>query len=198
MGKSRRRGFKSWFVEPYKQVRLGLMFLLVNFVFSALIVSVFGYFLWDIYVAVATYFKLSGSEGAMAVSKFTVPAAICLGLIAVFVITTVMVSVRYTHEIYGPLVSIHRYLDEILTGRTPAPIALRESDQLKDLATKLNSVAERVAGDQRFGPMVAVHRFIDELIEGKTPAPLKLRDNDNFNDLVTKLNRLAETQGGRK
>ena len=32
----RRRGFKSWFVEPYRQVKLGLLFIVVNLVFSAL------------------------------------------------------------------------------------------------------------------------------------------------------------------
>ena len=32
----RRRGFVSWFVEPYRQVKLGLIFLLLNFVFAGL------------------------------------------------------------------------------------------------------------------------------------------------------------------
>jgi hypothetical protein len=102
------------------------------------------------------------------------------------------VSVRYTHEIYGPLVSIHRFLDDILSGRSSVPIQLRESDQLKDLAQKLNSVAERMVNDQRAGPLVAIHRYLDDLIEGKEPAPLKLRDNDHFAELADKLTRLAQ------
>src|SRR4051812_77355 len=106
MVKSRRRGFKSWFVEPYKQVRLGLMFLLVNFVFSFLIVGVFGYFIMDMYSAVSTYFKLSGNESAMTMNKFIFPLAMGASLIVLFVVTTILVSVRYTHEIYGPLVNI--------------------------------------------------------------------------------------------
>jgi len=191
MAKGRRRGFVSWFVEPYKQVRLGLMFLLVNFAFSALIVGVFGYFVLDMYDAVVTYFKLSGAESAMTQQKFGVPIAIGGALIVLFVLTTILVSVRYTHEIYGPLVSIHRYLDEILGGRAPSPINLRESDQLKDLAGKLNLMAERLVTDNRAGPLVAVHRFLDEMIEGKNPQPLKLRDNDHFFDLAAKLNKLA-------
>jgi hypothetical protein len=191
MAKSRRRGFQSWFVEPYKQVRLGLMFLLVNFCFSILIIGVFGYYVYDIYDAVVTYFKLSGSESAMTLQKFAVPIAIGGALILLFIVTTIMVSVRYTHEIYGPLVSIHRYLDDVLAGRTPTPIQLRESDQLQDLANKLNSVAERVATDQRAGPLVAIHRYLDDLIAGKNPAPIKLRDNDLFADLVAKINKLG-------
>jgi hypothetical protein len=191
MVKSRRRGFVSWFVEPYKQVRLGLMFLLVNLAFSVMIIGVFGYYVMDIYTAVATYFKLSGSESQMTLQKFGVPIAIGSALILLFVVTTILVSVRYTHEIYGPLVSIHRYLDDLLGGKSPSPINLRESDQLKDLAQKLNSVAERFHNDQRSGPLIAVHRYLDDLLEGKNPAPIKLRDNDHFVDLVTKINAIG-------
>jgi signal transduction histidine kinase len=191
MAKGRRRGFQSWFVEPYKQVRLGLMFLLVNFVFAALIVGVFGYYVLDMYDAVVTYFKLSGAESQMTMQKFGVPLAIGGALILLFVLTTIMVSVRYTHEIYGPLVSIHRYLDEVLGGRTPGPINLRESDQLKDLATKLNAMAERLVRDDRAGPFVQMNRYLDELIAGNNPQPIKLRDNDHFADLARKLNQVG-------
>jgi nitrogen fixation/metabolism regulation signal transduction histidine kinase len=175
-------------------VRLGFMFLLVNFAFATLIVGVFGYYVLDIYDAIVTYFRLSGDESAATMRKFGVPIAIGGALIVLFIVTTILVSVRYTHEIYRPLVSIHRYLDDILNGRTPSPIQLRESDQLKDLANKLNSIAERVATDQRAGPMINVHRFLDEILDGKTPKPIKLRDNDNFFELAEKLNKVAATR----
>ena len=167
MVKGRRRGFKGLVVEPYMQIRLGLMFLLVNFLFAALIIGVFGYYVYEIYDAVVTYFKLSGNESVITMQKFAVPVGIGAGLIFLFILTTILVSIRYTHEIYGPLVSIHRYLDDLLQGRTPNSIQLRESDQLKDLADKLNSIAERFVDDQRAGPMVKVHRFLGRISCGK-------------------------------
>lgn len=192
MAKSRRRGFKSWFVEPYKQVRLGLMFLLVNFAFAVMIIGVFGYYVLDIYDAVATYFKLSGNDNAVTMQKFALPVMIGSALILLFVVTTLLVSVRYTHGIYGPLVSINRYLDDLLAGRAPQVIQLRESDQLQEVATKLNSIAERLATDQRAGPLVAVHRFLDELAAGGRPEPIKLRDSDHFSELATKVNKVLD------
>lgn len=192
MAKSRRRGFASWFVEPYKQVRLGLMFLLVNGVFATVFVCVFGYYVLEMYEVMVTYFKLSGQESAATLDKFLVPLTIGTSLIVIFVFTTILVSVRYTHEIYGPLVSIHRFLDDLLSGRAPSPIQLRESDQLQDLANKLNNVAERLTGDQRAGPLVAIHRYIDDVLEDKNPAPLKLRENDHFAELAHKLTLLAQ------
>ena len=189
--KGRRRGFVSWFVEPYKQVRLGLVFLLVNFVFAALILGVFGYYIWEVYQAVSVYFKLSAGENLVAMQKFSVPLIACASLILLFVAATILVSVRYTHEIYGPLVSIHRYLDEVLAGSVPQKIQLRESDQLQDLANKLNSVAERLAVDQRAGTMITIYRFLDDLAEGKNPQPIKIRENDRLIELVEKLNKVA-------
>jgi hypothetical protein len=188
----RRRGFKSWFVEPYKQVKLGLMFLLVNIFFSIMIALVFGYYVWDMYLAVSTYFQLNQQESVLTFSKFNWPIYVGLGLVVLFMVTTILVSVRYTHDIYGPLVSINRLLDDLLANRRPNAIMLRESDQLQDLARKLNLVAERLVDDQRAGPMVAIHRFIDDLLAGKKPTPLQLRDGDLYADLAGKLNRLAE------
>jgi hypothetical protein len=187
----RRRGFKSWFVEPYRQVKLGLMFLVVNILFSGLILGVFGYYIWDMYVAVSSYFHLTQDQSGLALAKFSTPMIVGSGLIALFVVTTILISVKYTHEIYGPLVSIHRFLDQFLEGKRPDALHLRESDQLKDLALKLNTAAETIAGDKRQSSFVPVYRYLDDLIEGKNPEPLKLRDADQLNTLVEKLNKLA-------
>ena len=192
MSKGRRRGFVSWFVEPYKQVKLGLMFLVVNGIFSVLILGTFGYYVYDIFFVVKELFKLSGTETAITFQKFAVPLIAGGGLMILFILTTILVSVRYTHEIYGPLVSIHRYLDEVLMGQRPSKIQLRDSDQLQDLATKLNDVADRLVTDQRAGPMVAIHRFLDEWLEGKDPRPISLRESDVYAELAEKLNALRD------
>jgi hypothetical protein len=187
----RRRGFKSWFVEPYRQVKLGLLFLVTNLVFSALILGVFGYYVWDMYSAVSSYFHLTQEQSSLALAKFSTPMIVGSGLIVVFVITTIMLSVKYTHQIYGPLISIHRFLDQMLAGEKPESLQLRESDQLQDLAEKLNTIAEVSATDKRQGPMIGVYRFLDELNADKMPAPLKFRDTDQISQLAEKLNTLA-------
>lgn len=140
----RRRGAKSWFVEPYRQVKLGLIVIVVNFIFAALIFGVFGYYMWDVYATVAGYFQLSQAESSDALGKFAMPAMIGGALILLFIVTTLLISVRYTHQIYGPLVSIHRFIDDLLEGQVPTPLVLRKGDQLTELAQKLNQLAEKV------------------------------------------------------
>ena len=144
----RRRGFSSWFVEPHRQVRLGLVFIFLNMVFAILIFSVFAYYFWDVYQTMTTYLGLSSVQGAEILMKFQIPMGIAGGLLLVFVGLSFLVSVKYTHEIYGPLVSIHRYLDELLAGHEVEPINLRESDQLQELACKLNAVASLLSKKQ--------------------------------------------------
>lgn len=188
---SRRRGFVSWFVEPYRQVKLGLLFLILNLIFSAIILSVFGYYIWDIYNAVSSYFHLSPDQSQLAMQKFSTPVIVGILLIGLFVLTTILVSVKYTHQIYGPLVSIHRFLDNLLQNQYPESLQLRQSDQLKDLADKLNIIAEGI-NKKRDSSMIPVFKFLDDLIDGKNPAPLKLRDADQMNQLSEKLNSIAE------
>lgn len=191
MAQGRRRGFVSWFVEPYKQVRLGLIFLLLNLFFSGAIFSLFGYYVLDIYDTVAGYFRLTGAEQEFTLAKFRLPIIAGGVLLASFVITTILASVRYTHRIYGPLVSINRFLDELLGGQPASPIQVREGDQLKDLVTKLNSLSERLGMDQRANSMRAIHRYLDDILAGKNPGPLRLREGDSLADLASKLSQLA-------
>lgn len=141
--KGRRGGVKSMLVEPYLQVKLGLMFILVNLVFSILIFGVMIWFVWDIFGALTTYFHLTGQDAGLAADKLQVPMIIVGLLVVAFFGTTLRVAVSYTHKIYGPLVSINRFLDEVLEGRKPHRLTLREGDQLQDLAAKLNQLADK-------------------------------------------------------
>ncbi len=139
----RRGGVKSMLVEPYLQVKLGLMFILVNMIFSVLILFTTGWYVFDIFGTMTSYFQLTGQDAGSMMGKLQVPLAVVALLVLGFVATTLLFAVSYTHKIYGPLVSINRYLDEIIEGKKPAKLVLREGDQLQDLATKLNIIAEK-------------------------------------------------------
>ncbi len=140
----RRRGLKALLVEPYKQIKIGLIFLFLNFAFSSLIGGVFGYYIYDVYTSLTETFKLTHGESADTWSKIQVPIYIGAALLVVFVISTLYVSIKYTHRIYGPLVSVYRYLDDIAAGKDPAPLQLRDRDQLSELAERLNAAVKKL------------------------------------------------------
>jgi hypothetical protein len=141
--KGRRGGVRSKLVEPYFQIKLGLMFIIVNLVFSALIAGTTWWVLSDVFLAVKTYFDLTGQDAALTVGKFSTPMMMIAILVVAFIATTFYVAVHYTHKIYGPLISINRFVDELVEGKTPQRLLLRDGDELQDLAEKLNSLADK-------------------------------------------------------
>ncbi|MCX6119650.1 MAG: hypothetical protein NT027_19095 [Proteobacteria bacterium] len=143
ISQGRRGGVRSMLVEPYLQVKLGLMFILVNLVFSVLILLTMGWYVFDIFGTMTSYFQLAGIDAGAVLGKLQFPLAVVVILVLGFVATTLLFAVSYTHKIYGPLISINRYLDEIIEGKKPGKLVLREGDQLQDLAAKLNTIAEQ-------------------------------------------------------
>ncbi len=183
-------------IEPYRQLRFGIMFILINFVFSTLILLVFGYFLWDIFEAMMEYFKLDKAQEMVAAAKFVAPVSGGVILVTLFIFVTLYISARYTHQIYGPLVSIRRFLDELLAGKTPPRIKLRTRDQLHDLVDRLNNISDLLSVAEAKGSMGSILTFVDNLTKGKEQAALSLSQEDPLRPLSLKLNELA--QHGKK
>ncbi len=63
-------------------------------------------------------------------------------LLVTYSILTFAMSITLTHKVYGPLVSIHNFIDDLKIGDYKKRITIREKDDLKDLVTKLNELAE--------------------------------------------------------
>jgi ABC-type multidrug transport system fused ATPase/permease subunit len=144
----RRGGVRSKLVEPYFQIKLGLMFIIVNLLFSVLFAGVVWWVLSDVFAAVKTYFDLTGGDAALTMGKLSTPLILVGMLVLAFVATTFYVAVHYTHKIYGPLVSINRFIDEMVEGRSPSKLALRDGDELQDLVLKLNILADKYKGSK--------------------------------------------------
>lgn len=136
----RRTGFSSIIVEPYMQVKLGLFILILNLVFACSIATVFYYYVTDIFDALSLYFKLDEAESLVTWEKLRLPLLVCGSLLIIFLALTLFVTARYTHQIYGPLVSINKFLDNALAGKKPELLKLRSSDQLNELAEKINAL----------------------------------------------------------
>ena len=185
-GKKRR---SSLLIEPYKQLRFGFMFLAVNMMFSTLIVAVFAHFLWDMYEALSVYFKLDQAQSMVTLEKFAKPASIGTGLVLLFILATLFLSARYTHQIYGPMVSIRRFLDELIAGRSPQPITLRSSDQLQDLVDRLNRVGAIFRNPSETEKILITH--LDALIQGEKPQPIHLNDGDPLKEIADRINILG-------
>ena len=137
-----RRSLKS-VIEPYRQVKLGLVLACLNLVFTFALLSTFAYFLFDIYKVLQIYFKLDALQSQVSMAKFAWPLFLSILLSLTFISLTVWLTIRYTNRVYGPLVAINRYLDNWIDFKNLSPIILRRKDHLKDLAAKLNFLGSR-------------------------------------------------------
>lgn len=60
-----------------------------------------------------------------------------------------ILSLVYTHRIFGPIVQIRQHVNRLVNGDYSSRIFLRDNDQFKQLATDLNSLAEKLAGTKK-------------------------------------------------
>ena len=97
----------------------------------------------DAFESLSAYYELTQAENMITWEKFQTPLIVCGAMVLTFIVLTLVITARYTHKIYGPLVNIHSFLDLALKGDKPEPLKLRSSDQLNDLATKINQLYEK-------------------------------------------------------
>ena len=190
--KTSRRGMIL--IEPYKQLRFGLTFLWLNLFFATAIFYIFGSYLWDVYDTLSVYFRLDKDQSEIFFGKLVKPAIIGFLVVLLFIAVTLFTSVRYTHQIYGPLVSIRRFLDEILSGQKPSTIKLRSSDQLQDLVSRLNQMSMRLDSLPNFqSSKLQILECLDALIEGKEVAEIHFNAEDPYSEIALKINELIKS-----
>lgn len=186
-------------IEPYKQLRFGFSFITLNFFFSTSMMLVFGYYLWDVFEAISEYFRLDSAQQMTTASKFMIPASLGLIVYLLFIFSTLYLSARYTHQFYGPLVSIRRYLDDMIAGRKPAPIKLRAKDQLHDLVDRLNLLSDSLSRSAGAPASIEnLNQFVSSLLAGNKPGDLNLKDSDPLKTLSVRLNQLAKEFNQKK
>lgn len=176
-------------IEPYKQLRFGIVFLILNFLFSTVMIGVFAYFLWDVYGAVTVYFNLDSEQNVVVAKKFLYPLSINLIVYLAFIFSTLYLSVRFTHQFYGPLVSIRRFFDELIAGKNPSPIRLRSSDQLHDVVDKINTFAQAPTSSP--SNIEALIRCVDQALEGAEVQLPTLDEKDPLKPLAMKIMQVS-------
>jgi hypothetical protein len=167
---ARRRSLRAYLVEPFKQVRFGLHVVGWSLFYCLVLGGLFVRAFWDQYSQVVQFFNVANSIDLLDNSIFWRNAIIMGGVLLAFVATLLFVVFQRTHRMYGPMVNIERFLNEIQRGNYAARLRIRSKDDFQNLAAKLNEVA------------VELHRRhgvpADEK-EGIHPAPLLPQDLDD-------------------
>ncbi len=142
-----KRNLATILIEPFKQIKLGVYVIGVSLVFVVLIGAMFIYAFSDQYKHVMEIFQVVGMDEQFELvinQTFRSNAIKVMGLLLLFVIVQLYVVVKMTHKIYGPLVSIERFVGEIAAGNYDRRVTIRKGDELEKLVGSLNLMAESI------------------------------------------------------
>lgn len=142
---TKNRGFGSYFIEPFQQIKIGAYFIFLSLIFMIVCFAIFFKVTYEQYASVMEIFKVveASSKIDLIANKTVVHGLYQIGgLLILYVLITLFMSVRLSHRIYGPLVSIHAFLDQLIEGDFSNRVNLRKKDELKELVDKLNRLAD--------------------------------------------------------
>lgn len=143
-GKSR-RGILSAAVEPFKQFKIGAYVILISLVFVVIIATIFTLAFKEQYDQVLGLFNVVDETARWDFILNDVfkknAIRIALALVSYVAILTYVIF-KMTHKIYGPLVSIERFVQEIENGEYQSRLTIRDRDELERLVNKLNKMSE--------------------------------------------------------
>lgn len=150
-----RRNLRSTLIEPFKQIKLGLYVVAITMAFVTVAGIMFVAAFTEQYTHVMNIFQVvdPNLRWELVTNDVFYTNAIRLGVLFATFIAVMMGTVfRMTHRIYGPLVSIERFLTQITEGQYNKRVTIRAGDEMQRLAQKLNGMAEAL--ERRHGSPV--------------------------------------------
>lgn len=146
------RTLRHWIVDPLRQVRLGVHVLALTVGFTLLLgVLLINGFI-EQYRNVAEIFQIVDPKmqwELIANDVFYTNLWRMGLLLGVYLASLFVVVLRVTHQYYGPLVAIERFLDDLKAGQFESRMKLRRHDELQGLALRLNALAESLERQEK-------------------------------------------------
>jgi len=139
--RAKRRSLRAYLVEPFKQIRFGLHVVGVSLAFIVLLAWLFVRSFREQYQQVIDIFQVTETTDLMTNDVFLRNAIIIGGTLALFAASMMFVVIRRTHKMYGPMISILRFVGELDKGNYAVRIHVRERDDFQTLVGKLNNLA---------------------------------------------------------
>ena len=139
--RAKRRTLRAYLVEPFKQIRFGLHVVSVSLTFAGIFAYLFLDAFSEQYEQVKGIFQVADMSELLEKSVFFKhKLKITLALLA-FIAVTLFVVVRRTHRMYGPMISMMRFVSELKRGNYAVRINIRERDDFQNFVSELNALA---------------------------------------------------------
>ncbi|MGZ3653510.1 MAG: hypothetical protein ACXVB9_10955 [Bdellovibrionota bacterium] len=139
------RSIRGFLVRPKQQLRGTLVFVGMCIFFQLLMLIGFRSAL----DTVITQFAQSNPDLAVQMSAATVSVfRLMVAYVFFLAVVTLVIGIVITHRTYGPLVPILRHVNDLTQRKFNARVHLRTTDELQELASALNLLAETLEKDR--------------------------------------------------
>lgn len=154
-GQSYKRAFRRLLIEPFRQITFGIYIIALTMFF----IVVAGWLFWSAfaeqYEHVANIFHIVDPADLWELqinNVFWKNFAKIASFFVIFIFITFGVVFSLTHRYYGPLVSIERFIEQLIKGHYHARLTIRKKDELLELVEQLNRLAEKLEARHGRGP----------------------------------------------
>ena len=130
-------------IEPFKQIRFGLYMMGLCVLFVCVSGWIFMSTWSQQYQRVMLEFALDedAKKAFLSDDIFISNSIKLFCFFLLFIMVMFFTIFKLTHRYYGPLVSIGRFLDQMIKGNYSARVSIRKKDELQQIAQKLNELA---------------------------------------------------------
>ncbi len=145
------RGLFSSIVEPFRQLRFGVYAILLSVLFLLAAGWIFYTAFMDQYQQVMGLFNVVDEDVQWELVTndiFKKHVWRVAGLFLVYLVALCWILFKISHRVYGPLISVERFVEELAAGHYQKRLKIRQKDDLQRLTEKLNSLASSLEGSK--------------------------------------------------
>lgn len=129
-------------VRPRQQLRYAIVLVAGGVIAQALVIWVMTYFINHTVQEVIVANHLDGDMGKTITQTISLSMTLMMITAVAFAMLAVLIGVKLSHRIYGPLVPFQRHIQQLKDGHYSHRMNLRRTDDLVEMKDALNSLAE--------------------------------------------------------
>ena len=129
-------------VRPRQQFRYAFVLVAGGVLAQSLVIGAMAYFMSNTIHGVVDAHHVDPEVAETITHAIMLSLSLLMVVAAAFAFVAVLVGVKLSHRIYGPMVAFNRHIESLKAGYYNVRMNLRRTDDLKELRDALNGLAE--------------------------------------------------------
>ena len=131
-------------IRPRQQFRYAFVLVAGGVIAQSIVIATTSYFVNGTIRNVSESQQIDPAVGQAITHTITVSMTLLMIIAAAFALVAVLIGVKLSHRIYGPMVPFNRHIEKLKQGYYSHRMNLRKTDDLVELKDALNSLAEEL------------------------------------------------------